>query len=356
MLVDSHEPAPLSLSMALQQPNVQPEGDSISSDEEDEDPYDASRKDVLNAYSFGPLDLEQMPTTTLDDLLYYRYGFSLKELPYTGIPSSVTEDKSRSFRSWTEVCRAVGGQQLESSVPKDDRIPIQDFLSILAGSPDPFKDVPGKYWDLSPSGQNPILDLDKVFISIEERQFTCGKHYIIRPRFLHPSRDTSWLLSVDSMAALECIRRGLGPHTVDIANFLISYGVHFRTLQHISDSPDSKNPPVRPRCRYLGYRSADYSFDLADYAGYEALRDSFLRSQPHGPLALREGGIIARLAREVLPNSNALSGPSSDALNGHRARFIYGDEIYVDDRFLEEELGLICGTYVQGNPNARGGN
>jgi hypothetical protein len=74
---------------------------------------------------------------------------------------------------------------------------------------------------------------------------------------------------------------------------------------------------------------------------------------------LREGGIIARLAREVLPNSNALSGPS-EALSGHRARFIYGDEIYVDDSFVEVELWLICGTYVLGNPsltpNARGGN
>jgi hypothetical protein len=63
---------------------------------------------------------------------------------------------------------------------------------------------------------------------------------------------------------------------------------------------------------------------------------------------LREGGIIARLAREVLPNSNALSGPSPEALSGRRARFIYSNEIYVDDNFLPEELGLICGTYALG--------
>ena len=351
-LVDAREPAPLSLSMPLQQPNLQSEGDFIDSDEDDEDPYDTSMKDVLNAYSFVALDLEQMPVTTLDDLLYYRYGFSLKESPYTGVPLSVTKVNMRTFRSWTEVCRSVGGQQLESSAVMADRKAIEDFLSILAGSTDPFKDVPGKYWDLSPFGLNPIVDLDKVFISIEERRFSDGRHYIIRPRFLHPSRDTSWLLSVDPMTALECIRRGLGPHTIDISNFLISHGVRFHTLQHI---PNSEKPPVRPFSRYLGYRSAGHSFDLADYAGYEVMRDSFLRSQSHGPLALREGGIIARLAREVLPNSNALSGPSSEALlSGHCARFTYGDEIYVDDSFLEEELGLICGTYVLSN--SRGGN
>jgi hypothetical protein len=94
------------------------------------------------------------------------------------------------------------------------------------------------------------------------------------------------------------------------------------------------------------------SFDLADFAGYEVLRDSFLRSQPHGPLAfkLREGGIVARLAREVLPNSSALSGPSSEALAGHRARLVCDDKIYVEDEFTESEIRLICGTYALAKP------
>jgi hypothetical protein len=359
VLVDSRDPASPRSPIPLQTPNPQStsEGDFVDSDDAWEDLYDVSRQDVLNAHFFEALELEEVPIVTLDDLLYYRYGFSLQELPYTGIPSSV-KDKTRSFRSWTEVCRAVGGQQLESSAV--DRKAIQDFLSILAGCSDPFEDVPGKYWDLSPSGCRSIVDLDKVFISIEERQFTNCKHYIIRPRSLHPSRDMSWLLSVDSMTALECIRRGLGPHTIDIANFLISHGVRFRTLQRISNSsdPDSERLPDCPPRRYLGYRSVDHSFDLADFAGYETLRDSFLRSQSHGPLALREGGIIARLAREVLPNSNALSGPSSEALSGHSAsaRFRHNDEIYVDDQFSDAELQLICGTYVLGKSNVKGGN
>ena len=372
MIVDVSDPAPQSVPTPAQVVVSDPapmliDSESLSRDpqtgddyngsddsEDDRDPYDMSRQDVLNAYSFGALDLEQMPVTSLDDLLYYRYGFSLAETPYTGIPSSVSKGDTCFIRNWIEVCRIVGGQRLESSAVLD-RSATTDFLSILAGSPDPFKDVPGKYWDLSPSGCRPIVDLDKVFVSIEERQFTNGKQYIVRPRFLHPSRDTPWLISVDSITALECIRRRLGPHTIDVANFLISHGVHFRTLQRILNSEE---PPVRPHIRYLGIRPNNYIFDLADFAGYEELRNSFLLSQSHGPLALREGGIIARLAREVLPNINALSGPSSEALNGRGARFICGNEIYVDDTFSEVELGLLCGTYALGNPdpNARGGN
>ena len=361
---DFETPAPLSVSMPAQvlgaassrdlpspHPNPQSEDNSIGADEDgDEDdpsPYEASRQDVLNAYLFVPLDLEQMPITTLGDLLYYRYGFSLNEDPYTGIPASF-KAKTHAFRSWTEICHAVGGQQLNASA--DARVVIDHFLSILAGCENPFNDVPGKYWDLSPLGHSPLVNLAKVFISIEERQFTGSVQYIIHPRSLHPDRNTPWLLSVDPMTALECIRRGLGPHSVDIANFLITHGVHFRTLQLLSNSLE---PRVRPQCRFLGYRPVDYRFDLADFAGYQALCDSFLRSQPHGPLALREGGIIARLAREVLSNSDALLGPSSEALSGRGAKFVYDNKIYVEDTFSEAELGLICGTYTL--TNAGGG-
>jgi len=360
MVVDSVDSTPLPDSSPaqvaiydLQHPDPQFKGDFVGADEleDGENPYDASRQDVLNAYSFAPLNLEPMPITTLDDLLYYRYGFSLNERYYTGIPSSFNAG-TYTFRSWPEICRAVGGQDLESSVL--NRAAIEDFLSILAACRNPFKDVPGKYWDLSPLGQNPIADLSRVYISIDER--ASGKFFILpHPRFLHADRDTSWFLSVDSMTALECIRRGLGPHTIDIANFFITHGIRFRTYQCIPNSPNSNIPPVRPQCRYLGYRSLNYSFDLADFAGYEVLRDSFLRSQPHGPLALREGGIIARLAREVLPNSNALSGPSSEALGGHCACLVCDDDkIYVEDEFSDAELRLICGTYVLGDAHHTG--
>ena len=186
--------------------------------------------------------------------------------------------------------------------------------------------------------------------------FTAGREYIISPlqRFLHPERDTSWFLSVDSMTALESIRHGLGPHTIDIANFFITHGVRFCTFQCIQNLPNSEIPPVHPQCQYLGYCSLKYSFDLADFAGYEVLRNSFLHSQPHGPLALHEGGIIACLAREVLPNSNALSGPSSEALGGRHARVVCSDKIYVEDEFTDAELWLICGTYALANTHGTG--
>lgn len=97
-------PASLSVSSDAQHPNPHSEGD------DDEDLYDVSRQDVLTAYSFVALDPEPMPIIQLDDLLYYRYGFSLNERPYQPLTSGVSY-----FGSWTQVCRSVGGQGLESS-------------------------------------------------------------------------------------------------------------------------------------------------------------------------------------------------------------------------------------------------
>jgi len=179
--VDLEASTPLSVSMPaqvadlscdLQPPNSQSKDNFIDADEDNEDkddcsPFDASRQDVLNAYSFVALNLERMPIVTLEDLLYYRYGFSLNGVPYTGIPASVRAGDQKTFHSWIEVCHAVGGQQLESSAV--NCVAIEDFLSILAGCVDPFKDVPGKYWDLSPFGQDPIANLTQVFILVEEK-------------------------------------------------------------------------------------------------------------------------------------------------------------------------------------------
>lgn len=80
------------------------------------------------------------------------------------------------------------------------------------------------------------------------------------------------------MTALECIRRGLGHHTVDIANFLIDYGIHFCTIEPLSKTPASAS--ILPKCWYLGRRPDNYKFNLADFAGYEAVLDAFLVSQP----------------------------------------------------------------------------
>ncbi|KAF8960572.1 hypothetical protein BDZ97DRAFT_1616205, partial [Flammula alnicola] len=98
----------------------------------------------------------------------------------------------------------------------------------------------------------------------------------------------------------------------------------------------------------VGSRPAKYKFDLADFAAYETLRDSFLLARPQGHRALCYGGIIARLARETLPNSVVFPGPSQSALQGNYEAFTDHVGSLVDDTLPEDVLDFICGAYEVG--------
>ena len=79
---------------------------------------------------------------------------------------------------------------------------------------------------------------------------------------------------------------------------------------------------------------------------YETLRESFLVAQPQGHCTLSYGGILARLARESLPDSVVLAGPSYQALQGQQENFGEGRDMLVDDRLSKDDLDFICGTYT----------
>ena len=87
---------------------------------------------------------------------------------------------------------------------------------------DPLHDVPEKFWDLNTSN-GASLNLAAGLVSIEPKMFVDGlTQYLVHPIDLNPSRDSSWVLAVDSLTALECVHQGLGPHTTNIAEFLIN--------------------------------------------------------------------------------------------------------------------------------------
>jgi len=54
----------------------------------------------------------------------------------------------------------------------------------------------------------------------------------------------------------------------------------------------------------------------------------------------------SRLARETLPDSVVLAGPSYEALQGQQEIFGEGSDMLVDDQLSEDDLAFICGTYV----------
>ena len=252
-----------------------------------------------------------------------------------------------SFSSWHYVCSTIGGQGLSSS--EINCSPITDFLDALMNSKQPFRDMPGKYWDLSPANTNPLKLLTPIHLHIEVKTFQdcplCLLHPHSRPT------TTDWCIAVGPMTSLECIHRFLGPSSIDVAEFLIKHGISFRTLAPLSTS-SSEHRSVRPR-QLLGHRFNQHKFDLADFAAYETLRESFLLAQPQGRRALTYGGIVAHLARETSLDSVVLTGPSYNVLQGQQEIFGEGRESLVDDQLSEDNLDFICGTYVVKTGNGR---
>ena len=313
--------------------------DSDPQEVSDDDLLALSRAIVLSVHPPDPKIIFGIQTDSLEDHVYYRFGFHLDEDPYTDVPLSAF---SVHFADWVEVRRSIGCHELDCSLAY--RRPITHFLQYLLSEKEPLREVPAKYWDLNASN-GACLNHSAGFIRIEPRTFLDQKMcYLIRPVGLHASRDSSWVLAVDAMTALECVRRRLGPHTVDIANFLINRGIPFSTLRRMTSIPGLRTPP-RPISNLLGTRPKKYRFDVADFSVYQTVCDSFLKSNPFCRAALCMGGIVARLARENIPNTAALLGPSQDALNGLQKIMVYGDELFCDDELSDAHKDLICGVY-----------
>jgi hypothetical protein len=102
------------------------------------------------------------------------------------------------------------------------------------------------------------------------------------------------------MTALECVHHGLGPHTLDIANYFIDHGVPFLTLDYLQPSSQGKRNS-QPIGGILGRRPKGYTFNLADYAAYTTIRDSYLLSRPNARAALC-AELLLKLEGNILVN------------------------------------------------------
>ena len=95
-------------------------------DDETEDLFNASSQDVLAVNMFHCVTFTASTAQSVDDLVYYRFGFSLNEYPYSGVPPAIIPV---AFKSLQEVVRAVGGQHIP--ILGANYAVITDFLGCL---------------------------------------------------------------------------------------------------------------------------------------------------------------------------------------------------------------------------------
>jgi hypothetical protein len=122
-------------------------------------------------------------------------------------------------------------------------------------------------------------------------------------------------------------------------------GVPFSTLTDV----EPRTTPMMPSssCRHAP-REAGYKPDQHDYRQYEAQLKEYLLKEGNARAAFLRGGLLWRLAREVLGtklDDQVLLGPSAGASTyGHRVTLTPRGPQLWDDSLSEAEVDFICGV------------
>jgi hypothetical protein len=270
---------------------------------------------------------------TFDNIVCYRYGLSIPPGLYQRL-NLVSQPELKDTRRILANERAP---LLDAHLAEAIRDLVQCLIDIAKG---PAKSIPSSLWDLNQHNHRYLSSRRDLVISIREKDTDQGIVYLLTTNQLPPERNVQWTIVLeDAATALECVRRRWGPHFIDVANELYTRGYPFSTRLV---GPQPLTTP-RPAINILGYRPKGYNPLPCDYAAYEALRDSFLAT-PRARAALLKGGIVWRLAKEVVPEVTVVNGPSSESLLTGRA-FRCDEQYLWDDELTEEELNLICGVY-----------
>ncbi|KAL0579953.1 aprataxin-like protein [Marasmius crinis-equi] len=293
----------------------------------------------------GSLQSEDKPpsvqlelTETLADVAYARYGF-------TDDLFELTTDTV----SWSDVRELLGhGRWLspanarfrEEDLRKETKERLQSFFYQLRSV------------DVNSIGVNlPALDLSIEDSDVCQAMAIWRQHMVLRKVKdkvyvqIGETNSPFHLLIPDPISALQIVRSEWGPNVTDIAIELYRHGIPFQTVVRgpLPSREDEPHPTdTRPT---LGYRPRSYTPDLNDFDAYESARNNFLGSAK-GRAAVLAGGLVGRIAREVIPEENVIYGPdpASVAETG-TCIFTANGSGYWDHVLNEEEIQLICGVY-----------
>ncbi|KAF7324372.1 hypothetical protein MVEN_02646800 [Mycena venus] len=291
-------------------------------------------------------DAPRLPTLlqSAQDVAYFRFGCML--------PNEVVRPDAEALPNATVTAKVLGDKDIAlPSVPKDFN--LRTFLAECQ-QVRTFKDIDKALLDFhfpgSPINQFWAFDVKRLQCA-QVLEFGGGGRYVMQDI---DSPGPLYLVLEGATTLLEIIRRKWGPTVLDVARELVDRCIPFH-LCILAYSPRLPAPskPILPEHLLpehllwsgLGYRSMDYEPSLWDYRSYLDTRWRFLRS-PCGQIALRCGGIIARIARDVLAVEDALLGPSDTATDdglcfwdGRNSTALW------DDQLTPNEIDIICGVY-----------
>jgi hypothetical protein len=303
-----------------------------------EGPY-ASQSDLQRIHGTSDSNYDQAAEVevndTLEDLAYYRFGFVN---PIGTVNEPGNKPAWKTVQKWLGMAWQTGSSDPSKGVDRSVHI----FFGYLSSASSPT-DIPTELYD--------ILQVDADVrqpwnIRVRHEIYFDKQFYIVTPRSPGNSEQTQIELLLSSAASVvEIIRRRWGPDPAKIGYELLKRGIPFNTCIR-GPCPTQLQRQIQSHYGGLGYRPQNYRPDYIDYKAYECLRNQFLLS-PRGRAAMLAGGIVARLAREVVRLEGVCIGPSDGVLESGIC-FWDGKQssaAYWDDKLTEDESDLICGVY-----------
>ncbi|KAG6846979.1 hypothetical protein H0H93_010772, partial [Arthromyces matolae] len=154
-----------------------------------------------------------------------------------------------------------------------------------------------------------------------------------------------WFVATKSATSVILVYRSGWVTMEEIVRGFLDFGISFRTVLEVDKAPHPKSG-FHPRAftEGLGIRPNNFLPRSSDYEMYIADRTKVLRSS-FGRVAREIGGIVARIASDIVPVSEVLDGPNyGDELVAYSDRA--GEEkYYVGDFADPRSLNLISGVY-----------
>lgn len=297
-----------------------------------ESPVETTSDAVAKVADRNSLNTANFTETRIIERAHWQFGF----VPALGQEFADSVPKF----SWKEVLHTLGSTGADAEyVATADKVALQTFFSSLVSK----ASIPSDLDDLSDQNHSYLLSR----ISLGSFKLV-GENWFI---FLAPrSATSSWYLGVDSPAAALYVLRILATsrrvHTsYTLGDLLIRNGVRFRTFEKMLKVEHRRL--WQPFCPQ-SYRQSGYTFTVDDFQA-SLLQTKYLLQTLPGRAALLLGGIIGRVAREFLQPYEVLDGPSVEATfarNGLRVDAKDGENEYWDDDLTEQEMAIICGTYI----------
>ncbi|KAK7053076.1 hypothetical protein VNI00_004397 [Paramarasmius palmivorus] len=260
---------------------------------------------------------------TVQEVAYFRYGFQVERQQ---LDRQVLYSMSL---PWIKVHKILGFPTAEATEDVQDELGY--FVSYILRTAPSDLSASFELFDLSRGLPYP-RGIERVGVNNE--------------LFLLSSSLSPFAVVVhDALTVLEAWRRGWDLEPVKLAAMLLQRGYKFRTV--VAGRPGSSLATGERGYAQLGFRSYLHRFDTTDYYAYLYHRDMFLRS-PRGRAVALRGGILARLARDIVSAEDVVRGPSEQVSASHDiGECIYYDngQFWWDDTLSVDEENLICGTY-----------